>query len=72
MLWDAGGALRGDPRGARLVVLHQRAHGVPGGVLWLPQACGALPGCDLQHPPPGIPALYGVTFYPILGTFHGI
>lgn len=50
---DSGGTLRGDPRGARLVVLHQRTHGVPWGLLRLPQACGALPGCDLQHPPPG-------------------
>lgn len=48
-----GSALRGDPRGARLVVLHQRAHGVLGGLLRLPQACRALPGCDLQHPSPG-------------------
>lgn len=32
----AGGAVRGDSGSARLVVLHQRAHGIPGGVLWLP------------------------------------
>lgn len=49
----AGGALRGDHRGARLVVLHQRAHGVLGGLLRLPQARGALPGCYLQHPSTG-------------------
>lgn len=35
------------------MVVHQRPHGVLGGLLWVPQARGALPGCDLQHPPPG-------------------
>lgn len=35
------------------MVLHQRAHGLPGGLLRLPQARGALPGGDLQHPSPG-------------------
>lgn len=44
------------------MVLHQRAHGFLGRLLRLPQARGALPGGDLQHPPPSEASILLVKF----------